>query len=155
VADRFQWKISDDAGVTQVTLSGPVNEDAVFTALGSALADKPHVRMDVAGISRINSCGVREWVTFIRSLPRSSRLELERCSPVFVSQMNMISNFSGSAAILSVQAPFVCNRCRHEETLLFPVGQGPIDVSTEQRCSQCSGDLLFDDLEERYFAFLG
>jgi hypothetical protein len=153
VTDRLNWKIQDGE-VTHVALHGPVDEDANFAPLVEQLRAKGRVRFDLSGIARINSCGVREWVNFIRALPNGCTVELEKCTPAVVSQLNMISNFAGTARILSVHAPFVCDQCGHEEDVLINVETGKAPKLAEMRCKSCGGPMEFDDVEDSYFSFL-
>jgi ABC-type transporter Mla MlaB component len=151
--DRLNWKIVD-GDVTKVALQGPIDEDANFAPLIEQLDQRGKVRFDLSGIARINSCGVREWVNFIRALPKSCNIELEKCTPAVVSQLNMISNFAGTARVLSVHAPFVCDACGREEDVLVDVESGQTPSVGEIQCGSCGGKMEFDDVESSYFAFL-
>jgi hypothetical protein len=153
VTERLNWKI-EEGDVTQVAFNGAVDEDANFAPLLERLKQKGKVRFDLSGIARINSCGVREWVNFIRSLPRDCNVELEKCTPAVVSQLNMISNFAGAARVLSVHAPFVCDSCGHEEDVLVSVESGKAPKLASMNCSACGGAMEFDDVEDSYFSFL-
>ncbi len=162
MSGRLEWHISEAASLTLVSLKGPINEDADLEPLAGALRDlfrdsraKPtRLRLELSGISRINSCGVREWVNFIRSLPPECAVELDRCPPSVVAQLNMISNFAGSARILSVQAPYVCEACGNEENVLVAVTPGVSPEIGAMRCRSCGGEMEFDDIQDSYFAFL-
>lgn len=151
---RLAWQVQRSNGVAVVTVSGSVDEDADFAALARDIAPHKQLRMDLAEIDRINSCGVREWVNFIRSIPADSSIELVRCSPAFVSQINMISNFTGAARVSSVQAPYVCEECGHETRVEFDVSPGQQPELPEVPCPECKAAMEFDDIEDSYFAFL-
>src|SRR5207248_5486228 len=69
----------------RVQLRGEINENADFTELGRQLHGDVTLLLD--GITRINSCGVREWVNFVRDLHVES-LVFARCSPTVVNQLN-------------------------------------------------------------------
>ena len=151
---RFQWHLRPSEGVTIAALRGPVNEDADFSELVAHLRSAKHIRLELSGVEQINSCGVREWVNFVRALPQASTLELEKCPPSVVSQLNIIRNFAGSAQVLSVYAPYLCDACGHELDVLVDVRDGEPPVLEEQTCEQCGARMEFDDLEDSYFAFL-
>ena len=154
MSERLSWSIKCDQEITVVTFQGPIDEDANFSQLIQELSDKANVRFDLSGLARINSCGVREWVNFIRALPSGSSLSLEKCTPAVVSQLNMISNFAGNAKVMSVKAPFVCNNCGSEEDILIEVQANHIPELKAMACKKCSGSMEFDDVEDSYFAFL-
>jgi hypothetical protein len=154
VSGRLQWGISTEDGCTTVAFRGPVNEDSDFDALKAEIKSGARIRFDMSEIGRVNSCGVREWVNFVRSLPSTCTLELDKCPPAVVSQLNMISNFAGGARVLSVHAPFVCPQCGGEESVLVQVERGRLPELPERQCRSCSSAMEFDDVEDSYFAFL-
>ena len=151
---RLAWQLTPTDGVAVVIVSGSVDEDADFAALARDIAPHKQLRLDLSDIDRINSCGVREWVNFIRAVPDSNSIELVRCSPAFVSQINMISNFTGSARVVSVEAPYVCDACGCEKRVVYEVGSGRQPELPAVPCPECSVEMEFDDIEDSYFAFL-
>jgi len=146
---------------SRVVLTGEITERTDFRPLLALLAQEATLVLD--GVTRINSCGVREWIYFVRDAEKAGKaLTLERCAIPFVHQMNMISNFVGRSRVASVMAPYLCPRCGKDAA-------GPIDLSpsagplpeaaTRQiralhPCPKCKAPMEFDDLEEVYFAFL-
>ncbi|MBI5509301.1 MAG: hypothetical protein HY903_11165 [Deltaproteobacteria bacterium] len=154
MSSRLEWVIDAKGAEAGVKLSGPVNEDADFAPLVTALAGKNQVSMDLGGINRVNSCGVREWVNFMRKLPNNLKVKLEQCSPPMVNQINTISNFVGLARVVSVQAPFMCDKCGRSERVVVSVESGRVPDLANRACPHCAGKMEFDDLEDSYFAFL-
>jgi hypothetical protein len=169
----LSWRIKERPGQTHVELFGEIDENADFAELRRRL--KGVVVFHLAEVRRINSCGVREWVNFVRELGQSradpddpddqesrvTELVLTHCSPAIVTQLNMIYNFRGQAKVRSFLAPYVCRACDHEEDVLLDVethfaGAGPVRSRRppELTCEKCSGKLELDDLPERYFSFL-
>lgn len=150
------WRIEEDAGITTVTFIGEIDENADLSALRARLAGT--VVFDLENIRRINSCGVREWVNFVRELPEVEELTFIRCSPVTVYQLNMIYNFRGPATIKSIYAPYICENCDTEEDgfidLESQYPDGNIGAMPELRCSQCDEPMEFDDIPDRYLSFL-
>ena len=120
---------------------------------------KGQVVFHLAEVRRINSCGVREWVNFVRDLPGVSELTFSHCSPAIVTQLNMIYNFRGAAKVRSFLAPYVCENCGHEEEKLldlqthFPTRD--FKRVPDFKCDKCGKEMEFDDLPERYLSFLG
>ena len=152
----LSWRIKERAGFTTVEFVGEIDENADFSDLGKRL--KGEVVFHLGGVARINSCGVREWVNFIRDLPNITKLVFTHCSPAIVTQINMIFNFRGGATIRTVCAPYVCDECDHETEKLFDIAEqfpaGRLGDLPEFTCPECSAELEFDDLPERYFSFL-
>lgn len=152
----LSWHIDPQPTSTVVTLTGEIDENADFSELRRRL--EGHVVFHLGGVRRINSCGVREWVNFVRDLPDVTRLEFTHCSPAIVTQLNMIYNFRGNARIRSFYAPYLCENCNIEVEKLLDVEQqfrgGQIDQVPEFACERCGEAMEFDDLPERYLSFL-
>jgi hypothetical protein len=169
LTEVLSWQVEAVGGERlRVQLRGEINENADFTELGRQLHGDVTLLLD--GITRINSCGVREWVNFMRDL-RVDSLLFARCAPVVVLQLNAIYNFRGSARVESFLAPYICETCHVDEYKLLDVlehfpgpepSAGPDSVRSPEksltvpafRCSRCKGVMTFDELPERYLAFL-
>jgi len=151
----LSWRIKERPGFTTVEFTGEIDENADFGELRRRL--KGPVVFHLAEVRRINSCGVREWVNFVRDLPGVTELTFTHCSPAIVTQLNMIYNFRGTAKVRSFYAPYVCDQCGNEDEKLldvqnqFPTGPGKVP---EFSCEQCGAVMEFDDLPERYLSFL-
>ena len=153
----LSWRIKERPGFTTVEFTGEIDENADFSELRRQLRGAVVFRL--SDIHRINSCGVREWVNFVRDLPNVSELTFSHCSPAIVTQLNMIYNFLGPATRGSVPstrrtcARSATRRSRSSSTSTrtsrTPVGDPPEFV-----CDTCKQSLQFDDLPERYLSFL-
>jgi len=154
VSTSLTWTATDVENTMRIVLQGSVNEDADFESLLATIKTRQHVVISLKGIGALNSCGVREWVNFVREIPAEIQIELEDCSPVVVSQLNMISNFVGHAKIVSVVAPFICDSCGNEEERILNVADGTFPELTGTTCGKCHDEMVFDDIEDSYFAFL-
>ncbi len=152
----LSWRIKERPGFTTVEFTGEIDENADFAELRRRL--KGPVVFQLREVRRINSCGVREWVNFVRDLPQVSELTFTHCSPAIVTQLNMIYNFRGAAKVRSFLAPYVCESCNHEEEQLldlqthFP--KKDLRSVPEFKCEKCGATMEFDDLPERYLSFL-
>jgi len=147
------FRVSAGPGGEVLTVEGDLDETTDFAKAPIARATAP-VAIDLGGVRRINSCGVREWVNFIRTLSQSRQVRLLRCSMPIVEQLNMVFNFRGTAAIESFFAPFCCSNCGASTAVLLTPADAPQASAAPRRCDQCGGSSVFDDLPERYFAFL-
>src|SRR5690242_2964167 len=106
------WKIeSANAGTLRIAVVGELTENANLAALAAADANAAEMILDLGGVTRINSPGVREWIAFVNGLnDRKIKVVLEKCSVPFVNQLNMISNFRGKGQVVSVYAPYFCSK---------------------------------------------
>ena len=152
----LSWRIKERGGLTTVDFFGEIDENADFSDLRRHL--KGSVVFHLAEVRRINSCGVREWVNFVRDLPDVTDMTFTHCSPAIVTQLNMIYNFRGPAKVRSFYAPYVCENCNNEEDKLLEVqtvfADGEIKGVPEFDCAECHRAMEFDDLPERYLSFL-
>jgi hypothetical protein len=155
--EPFSWRVEGhDSGWQRVELRGEIDENADFSELQRALQGNVELRLE--GVTRINSCGVREWVNFVRGLERVQALHFARCSPPVVLQLNTIYNFRGPARVSSFMAPYICEACHVDEYKLLDVDQHFPDRAHPNvpafLCKRCGGVMVFDELPERYLSFL-
>jgi hypothetical protein len=155
MTSSLRWTLEEKPDGITVDFSGEIDENADFTSLRPRLHGEVDFRL--AGITRVNSCGVREWVNFVRDLPLVRQLRFVHCSPAFVTQLNTIYNFRGVARVRSLLAPYVCERCAVEEYKVIDVDDrfpGASMMVPSFPCARCGGAMEFDDLPERYLSFL-
>ena len=155
--EALSWRVERLAdGRLLVQIKGEINENADFSELSGKL--RGDVELELEGITRINSCGVREWVNFVRGLEVRT-LWFARCSPTVVVQLNTIYNFRGRARVVSFLAPYVCEVCHIDEYKLLDVEEHFATSRSHPsvpafRCPRCGGVMMFDELPERYLSFL-
>lgn len=151
-ARLLQYRVEERDGVTWVALSGNLTENADFGALTKL---RGPLVFDLADIGRINSLGARHWIYFVRSCETAGvELTLERCAPVFVSQISMISNFVGSRAhVKSMYAPYVCGSCNHEHLELIEILPSMVEVQSTFACPKCGDTMELDELPQTYAGF--
>lgn len=149
----LSWTQVEEGGIPHIALVGELDELSDLNALFAALPEKGV--LDLAGIRRINSCGVREWIHFASKLRESGKkFELERCSTAVVSQLNMIMNFTGNMPVQSVMAPYYCESCNFDRPELIPLESGKMpEIPDALTCPKCQGPLEFDDIADKYLAF--
>jgi two-component system response regulator DesR len=153
LARLTQWEIIKDAARTRVVLKGDFTEATRFDDLMPAMVGR--VDFDLAQVTYMNSIGVRAWCQFLRSAPIQG-YELHACSVPFILQASLVPDVIGRGTITSFFAPYHCHACDHQEERLLQTaailasGLEPPAFA----CPECNGALLFDDLPERFFAFL-
>src|SRR4030095_8658657 len=78
--------------------------------------------LDLGGVKKISSFGIREWVDFVTTAGKHARsLILIECTPKVVDQLNMVANFTGGGRVFSFYAPFRCDYCDTEHRVLLQI----------------------------------
>ncbi len=142
--------------ILALTLSGKLNEGFQGKVLAQDLAGR--VVVDLAGVERVTSFGVREWLQMLtEAAPRVSEIHFFRCAEPIVNQMSMIRGFSGEGRIVSFYAPYRCDACGAAFTRLFDVEADAEAIlratPPAERCPRCGQDGSFDDDPASYLAF--
>ncbi|MCB9550431.1 MAG: STAS domain-containing protein [Myxococcales bacterium] len=160
MAKKFSLGANTVEDVTFLKVSGVIDEDNTLAGSLKKI-DGRTVVIDLSGVERINSCGVRDWVNWLHDLDaRGKSVVLVRCSPCIVNQVNLVNNFVGRGMVKSFFAPYFCPSCDKEQLKLLQVE----DFAGMDRprapeirgdgCVQAECQMEFDDIEEAYFAFL-
>ncbi|MEZ4364353.1 MAG: response regulator [Kofleriaceae bacterium] len=148
-----QWQILQDGGRTRVVLRGRFTEASRFDGLLPLMVGR--IVFDLAQVVYMNSLGIRAWCEFLRAAPIQG-YEFHACSVAFVVEASAHADVTARGTVTSFFAPYHCTSCpRQEERLLQSAAVLAADmVPPTYTCSDCRGTLKFDDLPDRYFAFL-
>jgi anti-anti-sigma regulatory factor len=146
--NSLRYRIEPQNGINRIRLAGSIDETSDFTELTQVPAP---IVIDLSELERINSLGVRAWISFVRDREAAGlSLTFERLPPIVVSQISMISNFMGTRSrITSVFVPYLCTACNHEHTALLDVAPGVV-VQPTLPCPKCNSTMLLDELPETY-----
>jgi hypothetical protein len=148
-----QFTVKEDGGGARYELQGSITEAADFKAIVDGAKDG--VVLDLGGVERINSCGVREWIHLLEALDKKgAHPVLENCAVPMVRQFNMIETATRGAVVKSVMLPYFCPACDDERAVAHAVD--PLQKAAapdEAACPKCSGAMEFDDSPDAYFAF--
>jgi hypothetical protein len=142
-----------------LVLAGSIDESAALHEL-VARARNRRLVLDLAAITFINSLGVRDWIRMQAAAQQGNlAVELRRVAEPLVHQLNMIIATRGNAHVTSFFAPYACDACGREESLLIDAVAnadrlGKLDPPPMQ-CPECGAQMAFNDFPERYFSFLG
>jgi anti-anti-sigma regulatory factor len=141
-----------------LAISGSIDETSGLPELVERARDRRLV-LDLGGVAFINSLGIRDWIRLLTAAQRAGiAVELRRISEPMVQQLNMIIAARGAARVASFFAPYACDACGHEDTVL-------VDAIAHARalaalaapamdCPACGAGMAFNDFPERYFSFL-
>jgi anti-anti-sigma regulatory factor/predicted RNA-binding Zn-ribbon protein involved in translation (DUF1610 family) len=155
---RLQITTLTDEGPGVLALAGAIDEHAAMAEL-LARAGAGRLVLDLAGVTFINSLGVRDWIR-LQSAAAAAGLavELRRVSEVLVHQLNMIIATRGNASVRSFFAPYACDACGREEALLIDTAEAAAGLARleppARTCPECGAAMAFNDFPERYFSFL-
>ncbi len=153
---RGRMTITDQGDA--LVLAGSIDESAGLHEL-PARARGGRLVLDLAAITFINSLGVRDWIRMQAAAQHGQlAVELRRVAEPLVHQLNMIIATRGNAHVTSFYAPYACDACGREESLLIDavahadqLGRLEPPVMT---CPECGAQMAFNDFPERYFSFL-
>lgn len=154
---RLTATVDRGADADTVVLQGEIDDQSTLSELADQLGAT--VIIDLERVRFINSVGVREWIMFLGALAaRGARVILRRCSEPMVHQMSMVVEARGAAEVESFCAPFLCDDCASERSLVLGVAQHLDDLRAKrvpsQKCPDCGGTMHFDDFPNRYLLFL-
>ena len=154
---QFKVEKQDANGFVTIRFSGSIDEDANF---GEISADgSPKIVLDLDGVESINSCGIREWIKWLKTIPNTSQIEYQKCPKVIVDQINMVSGFlPTNAKVTSFYVPYFAEDSGNEKQVLFTEGKefspGKVNAPSEMKDDKSGETLELDVIEAKYFKFL-
>ncbi|MEK6705335.1 MAG: BON domain-containing protein [Bdellovibrionota bacterium] len=134
----------------RAALSGFIDETTDLSALASLAGE---IILNLKEVSRVNSCGVREWVNWLCKAAASA-IVYEECPVVVVKQLNAVPDFQGKAKISSFFAPYFCEDCDSEAEMLLQSMQVEGGKAPEMKCGSCGKPMNFDAVPNQYFSFI-
>jgi len=151
-------RMTTDSDGELLKLSGAIDETArLLELIDRARGNK--LVLDLAGITFINSLGVRDWIRLQQAAQQANvRVELRRVAEPIIHQLNIVVATRGNSIVSSFFAPYACDDCGREESMLIDVTVHGISLARQQpppmKCHECGADMVFNDFPELYFSFL-
>jgi anti-anti-sigma regulatory factor len=147
-----------DAGVTCLKFTGTIDEGFDGKKIARTVSGETLV-LDLGGVKKISSFGIREWVDFIGVATKQvKQTVLIECAPKVVDQLNMVANFAGSGRVYSFYAPFRCDYCDSEHRVLLDVAKDYEACKAmklaERPCPSCKEAMYFDEDGSTYFSYI-
>jgi anti-anti-sigma regulatory factor len=147
-----------DGGVACIKFVGTIDESFEGKKLGATAAADTLV-LDLGGVKKISSFGIREWVDFVTTAARHARqLVLIECTPKVIDQLNMVANFAGGGRVFSFYAPFRCDYCDSEQRVLLQVDRDFDAIKglkpSERPCPACKESMYFDEDGATFFSYI-
>jgi predicted RNA-binding Zn-ribbon protein involved in translation (DUF1610 family) len=138
---------------SRLTLAGRIDDSSPIGELASQLPAGP-VTIDTAGVTFVNSIGMREWMRLVRALRDRGAVTLERVADVLITQMNIIPDLATSVRVVSFHAQYVCPACGAETAPLVDAVAHAADLAQLRAprlpCPECGAAMELGDFPERY-----
>lgn len=135
-------QITRSAGV--VFLSGVIDENSDFSPL---LQEEAPLSLNLSGIQRVNSVGLRSWMRFMVQWGDKPLKYLE-CPVVVSDQIAVIPALRGikskTASVVSAYIPYECYSCQHQEDIRVTESQftpSPDPKVLNPECPSCKGEM--------------
>lgn len=162
---KLHAKVAQGDGFTALRLDGVIDEHNGLAHVAASLAKADVLAVDLGGVKRLNSVGVRDWVNWLREVrAKFSDVVLFDCPPPVMNEVNFVKNFAEGAYITTFAAPLYCTRCQKEESRLLETHRllnGATGASHVGRlalpsfnCERTDCENALDDDEDSYFAFV-
>ena len=147
-----------DGPIACLRFAGTIDESFEGKKLGTTVAGDTLV-LDLGGVKKISSFGIREWVDFATTASKQVRsMVLIECAPKVVDQLNMVANFAGGGRVFSFYAPFRCDYCDSEHRVLLQVDKDHETIKSmklaERPCPSCKEGMYFDEDGATYFSYI-
>lgn len=156
---KLRAKSARGEGFLALRLDGVIDEHNGLDQIGAALGGGETLLVDLGGVKRLNSVGVRDWVNWLRATrTRFREIVLFDCPPPVMNEVNFVKNFAEGAHITTFAAPLFCARCQKEESRILDTvrirnGSGGIALPSFA-CDRSDCENALDDDEETYFGFV-
>ena len=138
----------------RAVLRGRLDDTCQLGELASRLP-AGDVVLDTAGVTFVNSIGLREWARLLRTLRGRGTVVLDAVSDVLITQMNLISEFHG-VTITSFHAAYVCPACGCESAPRIDAALHADALRALQApampCPECGAATDLADYPERYLS---
>jgi anti-anti-sigma regulatory factor len=147
-----------DGGIACLKFTGSVDESFDGKKLAATVKCDTLV-LDLGGVKKISSFGIREWVDFVMAVAKQApKIVLIECAPKVVDQLNMVGNFAGGGRVYSFYAPFRCDYCDSEHKVLLTVDKDAEAIKSmklaERPCPSCKESMYFDEDGTTFFSYL-
>lgn len=144
-------------GAGSYALAGSIDETARLDHLAANTPGR--LELDLGQVRHINSVGVREWIRLLLACEAGGiAVVVHRAPEVMVQQMNMIVEAKGAAHVRSFFAPYQCESCDHDDSILLDCVVHGGDLASRRApavaCRRCGSPMAFDDFPDTYFLFL-
>ena len=147
---RIKKTIKEDKML--VEFEGSIDEDAYFEDI--PFDPKTEYLFDFNNLTRINSCGIREWISFLKKFDGNAKLTYQRCPRILVDQINRAQGLLRKGVrIKSFYAPYYCKEKDIEKTILLQDSDLK-DGNPPSIKNDYGDEMYFDASMDQYLQFL-
>ncbi len=156
--DKMTLEKFADGGIACLRFIGTIDESFDGKKVAATIKCDT-LLLDLGGVRKISSFGIREWVDFINAASRqAANVVMVECGPKIIDQLNMVANFAGAGRVYSFYAPYRCDYCDAEHRLLFTVDRDHEAIKSmklgNRPCPTCKDAMYFDEDPTSFFSFL-
>lgn len=147
-----------DGGIACLRFLGTIDESFEGKKIAATIKCET-LLLDLGGVRKISSFGIREWVDFITAASKqATNVVLVECGPKIIDQLNMVANFAGSGRVYSFYAPYRCDYCDAEHRVLFTFDRDYEAIKAmklgNRPCPTCKDAMYFDEDPTSFFSYL-
>src|SRR5689334_6462655 len=111
----FSMEIKESSGTLHIKIVGKLTDQTDFSEL-TEQAKRPSTKklvFDLSAVERINSIGVRAWLTFLRAAQTKYECRFSKVGIRFLDQANFIPGIFGKegTVIEKIEIPLNCQKC--------------------------------------------
>jgi hypothetical protein len=155
VRSQLRIKKVTTTGGAALVLSGVVDG---FLELEHWSVAAPAVVVDLGGVVRVTSFGMRGWVDGLARV-KTDYLAFTRCPPAMLDFFGQLAGATGNGEVLSMYLPYECGACMEEFYTLSDVRQDHAQMRKLQAprapCPHCAADAAFNAIPRAYFSSIG
>ncbi len=143
----LRFRILEQGAVrTLIRLEGALDDGiAPVLAQLEAVAKTKELALDVGGIERITSLGVKGWISGMDRLDVRSKVSFVNCPSAFVDMGVMLPSFVKGRKVESFYAPFECESCNIGQSVLVTVTSGKMSALPKIVCKTCGEAMAVDE----------
>ncbi len=141
-----------------ITFNGMLDETCQLPEFSEPIMGRVEIHLE--RLHMINSLGCRKWAIWLRDKVKAKGgITLVKCSPVIVNQISILEGFLPTGAnVQSFFVPYFCEKCSHEERVLFREGidyaKGkPPKVNDHLDCPKCHASMELEVVPEKYLRY--
>lgn len=147
-----------DGGIACLKFNGTIDESFEGKKIARSIEAETLV-IDLGGVKKISSFGIREWVDFVGTAGKQvKQMLMIECAPKVVDQLNMVANFAGGGRVFSFYTPFRCDYCDSEQRILLEASKDFEAIKAmklaDRPCPSCKESMYFDEDGSTFFSYV-